>query len=183
MCRESLCIVSLWVFAAMLLAACSAPVVPATAPTTEGSPTPSGPSVETITMNLATPQPADVLLELALEGGLTRPELAYAFGRVPEFSLLPDGRAYYRDPSEYDKAQVMEADLIASSGQGCPSAEASTLPCAQAGADALTSRLIVEEHPPSTVAIGTDTSQVLQILDWRSGFWVSPTAPKESRDE
>jgi hypothetical protein len=50
---------------------------------------------------------------------LTRPELAFAFGRVPEFSLLPDGSAYYLDPPEWDKAyplrvswgQVMAAHL------------------------------------------------------------------------
>ena len=62
-------------------------------------------------MSLAAPQPADVVLELAWEGGFTRPELAYAFGRVPEFSLLPDGSVYYRDPSEYEGAQVLVAHL------------------------------------------------------------------------
>jgi hypothetical protein len=361
--RKSPCSVFFWIFMAVWLAACSASVVPAAAPTTEGSPTPPGPSVETITINLATPQPADVLLELAWEGGFTRPELAYAFGRVPEFSLLPDSRAYYRDPSEYDKAQVMEADLtpaetdaliqrlldlgiehlesytdvcghrqsdgcvadagqsvlrvrlpggeqreitnyhtfandpealaairtlleeyqhpdarpyapdrgalfvrpvgaaldlpildwpldpawltgatqetpcvrqlsgddlrallavtgrnlgdfyfrdagqvydaylvpwlpgvdytdlIASSSMACPAearatptAEVGALPCARASTDALPSRLSVEEHPPSTVVIGTDASQVLQILDWKRDLR-SPTAPKESRDE
>jgi hypothetical protein len=51
------------------------------------------------------------VLELAWEGGFTRPELANAYGRVPEFSLLPDGSVYYREPSEWDRAQVMEAHL------------------------------------------------------------------------
>jgi formylglycine-generating enzyme required for sulfatase activity len=109
--KRSLRTVSLCILAAALLAACGGFAAPTGAPTVEGSPTSSCPSVETITSSLATPQPADVLLELTWEGGFTRQELAYAFGRVPEFSLLPDGSAYYRDPSEYDRAQVMEAHL------------------------------------------------------------------------
>ncbi len=96
---------------AMLLAACGGPATPTPAPTTERSPTSLCPSVETTTMYLVTPQPADVLLELAWEGGFTRPEIAYAFGRVPEFSLLPDGSVYYRDPSDWDTAQMMKAQL------------------------------------------------------------------------
>jgi hypothetical protein len=64
-----------------------------------------------ITTSLATPQPADVLLELAWEGGFTRQELASAFGRAPEFSLLPDGSAYYLDPPDWDRRQVMVARL------------------------------------------------------------------------
>jgi len=120
MLRRSLQTVSISILAAALLAACGGPAASPSPPTAEGSPTStpttedsptSSPSVETITKNLATPQPADVLLELAWEGGFTGQEIAYAFGRVPEFSLLPDGSVYYRDPSEYDKAQVMAADL------------------------------------------------------------------------
>jgi len=113
MCKRSLGAVSMMILAAALLAACGGFAAPTGAPTAEGSPTSSCPSVETITVSLATPQPADVLLELAWEGGLTRPELAQAFGRVPEFSLLPDGSVYYRAPSEWDQSQVMEAHLTA----------------------------------------------------------------------
>jgi len=108
---KSLRDVCLWILAAALLAACGGPTAPPPVPITEGAPTSSCPSSGTITVSLATPQPADVLLELAWEGGFTRPELAYDFGRVPEFSLLPDGSVYYRDPSEWDQAQVMEARL------------------------------------------------------------------------
>jgi hypothetical protein len=106
---------SLWKGALLLLlvtlAACDGSAAPTTVPTAEGSPTSACPSSGEITKSLATPQPADVLLELAWEGGLTRPELAYAFGRVPEFSLLPDGSVYYLDPPEIDRAQVMVAHL------------------------------------------------------------------------
>jgi hypothetical protein len=70
--------VSFWMFAALWLAACSPPAVLTPAPTTGVSPTSPGLTVETITKNLATAQPADVLLELAWEGGFTRPELAHA---------------------------------------------------------------------------------------------------------
>lgn len=108
--KRSIPNVSLWILVA-LLTACGGSAATIAVPTAEVSPTSSCGSVETITVNLTTPQPADVLLELAWEGGFTRPELTYAFGRVPEFSLLPDGSVYYRDPSEYDEAQVMAAHL------------------------------------------------------------------------
>jgi formylglycine-generating enzyme required for sulfatase activity len=110
MCKRSPCSL-FWILAAMLLAACGGSVAPTPTPAAEGPPSSHNPSVETITIDLVTPQPTDVLLELTWEGGFTRQELAYAFGRVPEFSLLTDGSIYYRDPSEYDIAQVMEADL------------------------------------------------------------------------
>jgi formylglycine-generating enzyme required for sulfatase activity len=110
-----------WILVATLLVECGGPgaspspstaeALPTSKPTAEGSPTSSCPSSGTITVSLATPQPSDVLLELAWEGGFTPPELAHAYGRVPEFSLLPDGSAYYRDPSGYDRAQVMVARL------------------------------------------------------------------------
>ena len=99
------------ILAATLLVVCGGCVSIPTSPATAISPTSPCPSTGEITTSLATPQPTDVLLELAWEGGLTRPELAFAFGRVPEFSLLPDGSAYYLDPPEWDKAQVMAAHL------------------------------------------------------------------------
>lgn len=106
-----LCCVSFWILT-MFVAACGESVAPTPTPAAEGFPYSSGPPVViTEIADPATPQPGDVLLELVWEGGFTRQELAYAFGRVPEFSLLPDGSVYYRDPSDYDKAQVMEADL------------------------------------------------------------------------
>jgi len=82
------------ILAVTLLIACGGCVSIPTSPATALSPTSPCPSTGTIAQSLATPQPADLLLELAWEGGLTRPELGFAFGRVPEFSLLPDGSVY-----------------------------------------------------------------------------------------
>ena len=123
--REPLCRTPLLILAVAVLAACGAAVGPtpsrggAVLPSTPGPPTPTSPcpSLGATTISLSTPQPADVLLELAWEGGLTRPELAFAFGRVPEFSLLPDGSATYLDPAEWDKAQVMVARLTRAEAQ------------------------------------------------------------------
>jgi len=95
----------LLVLAAGWLAACGRPAAPTSEPT---SPCPASGS---ISVDLATPQPAEVLLEFAWEGGFTRPEMAPAFGRVPEFSLLPNGQVYYLDPADWDRAQVMVAFL------------------------------------------------------------------------
>jgi len=121
--REPLCGATFLILAVTVLAACGGTVGPAPSgallPYTPGPLTPISPcpSSGATTISLATPQPADVVLELAWEGGLTRPELAFAFGRVPEFSLLPDGSATYLDPAEWDKAQVMVARLTRSEAQ------------------------------------------------------------------
>jgi len=99
------------VLAAAWLTACDGFALTTPLPTAEVSPTSPCPSAGEITKSLATPQPGNVLLELAWEGGLTRPERAFDFGRVPEFTLLPDGSVYYIDPAEWDDAQVMVAHL------------------------------------------------------------------------
>ncbi len=99
------------ILAATWLAACDGFASTTASPAVNASPTSPCPFSGEITVRLTPAQPADVLLELAWEGGLTRPELAFAFGRVPEFSLLPDGSAYYLDPSEWDRSQVMVARL------------------------------------------------------------------------
>jgi hypothetical protein len=109
--KQSIRQVSLLILVATVLAACGRSTVPTALPTAEVSPTSPCPSSGEITISVGTRQPADVRLELAWEGGFTRPELASAFGRVPEFSLVPDGSAYYRDPPESDTAQVMVAHL------------------------------------------------------------------------
>ncbi len=125
MCRGSRCGAALLILSVTLLAACRMSFPPTALPTGEVSPTkPLPPSIASpftptsscppsgsISVSLATPQPADVLLELAWEGGFTRPELAFALGRVPEFSLLPDGHAYYIDALEGGEAQMMVAHL------------------------------------------------------------------------
>ena len=111
MVKSTLREVTFLILAATLLAACNGSVSPTALPAVEVSPTSPCPSSGEITKSLATPQPSEVLIELAWEGGFTRPELASAFGRVSEFSLLPDGSAYYIDPPELDKAQVMLARL------------------------------------------------------------------------
>jgi hypothetical protein len=103
--------IALLILVATLLVAGGGCVSIPTSPATAISPTSPCPLTGGITVSLATPQPSDVLLELAWEGGLTRPELGFAFGRVPDFSLLPDGNVYYLDPAEWDKAQVMTAHL------------------------------------------------------------------------
>ena len=103
--------IALLILVATLLVAGGGCVSIPTSPATALSPTSPCPSTGGIRVSLATPQPADVLLELAWEGGLTRPELGFAFGRVPDFSLLPDGNVYYLDPAEWDKSQVMTAHL------------------------------------------------------------------------
>ena len=111
MSKQSLQDVAYLILVATLLVACGGCVSIPTSPATAISPTSPCPSTGAITTSLATPQPTDLLLELAWEGGLTRPELVFAFGRVPEFNLLPDGSVYYLDPPEWDKAQVMAAHL------------------------------------------------------------------------
>jgi hypothetical protein len=58
-------------------------------------------------------QPANILFQLAWEGGLTRPRLGPA-GSFPDFTLLTDGRAFYQggdDPSTLDRGQVMVVHL------------------------------------------------------------------------
>ena len=102
---------ALLILVATLLVAGGGCVSMPTSPAPAISPTSPCPLTGGIRVSLATPQPADVLLELAWEGGLTRPEFGFAFGRVPDFSLLPDGNVYYLDPAEWDKAQVMTARL------------------------------------------------------------------------
>lgn len=125
MCRGRRCGAALLILVVTLLAACDRSVPHTALPTSEVSPTKpsplsipspftptsSCPSSGSISVSLATPQPTDVVLELAWEGGLTRAELAFAFGRVPEFSLLPDGHAYYIDALEGGEAQMMVAHL------------------------------------------------------------------------
>lgn len=125
MCRGRRCGAALLILAVILLAACSRSIPPTALPTGEVSSTePSPPSIPglftpasscppsgSISVSLATPQPADVLLELAWEGGLTRPELAFVFGRTPEFSLLPDGNVYYVDAPDEGEAQTTVAHL------------------------------------------------------------------------
>jgi hypothetical protein len=128
MSRSSLCAAALLALVATMLAACGGttspmPSAPSAVPRVTSQPTavppptslPTAtspcPSSGTMAVSTTTPQPADVVLELAWEGGFTRPELAFAFGRVPQFSLLPDGRAFYLDPPEWDRAQVMVARL------------------------------------------------------------------------
>ena len=103
--------ITLLILVATLLVAGGGCVSMPTSPATTISPTSPCPLTGGMRVSLATPQPSDVLLELAWEGGLTRPELGFAFGRVPDFSLLPDGSVYYLDPPEWDKAQVMAAHL------------------------------------------------------------------------
>lgn len=95
---------ALLILVATLLVAGGGCVSMPTSPAPATSPTSPCPLTGGIRVSLATPQPADVLLELAWEGGLTRPEFGFAFGRVPDFSLLPDGNVYYLDPAEWDKA-------------------------------------------------------------------------------
>jgi hypothetical protein len=104
--RRSLRVVSLWILTT-LLAACGGSLHPTASPTPSSRCPSSGYTIK----SLAPPQPSDVLLELTWEGGFTRPELAFAFGRVPAFTLLPDGSVYYVAPLEGDRAQVMAARL------------------------------------------------------------------------
>jgi formylglycine-generating enzyme required for sulfatase activity len=57
-------------------------------------------------------------------------------------------------------------DQIASSGQACPSAEATTSPCAQASAVSVTSQLVVEEHP---LSVGPSIRELGRTAG--PGFW------------
>lgn len=71
----------------------------------------SGPAVVTKVLNPLPAQPADVLVQLDWEGGFTRFEVSRTYGRVPEFTLLPDGTAVYGGSFKEDRAQVMVAHL------------------------------------------------------------------------
>jgi formylglycine-generating enzyme required for sulfatase activity len=65
-------------------------------------------------------QPANILLQLAWEGGFTRQERAFVFGRVPDFTLLTDGRAFYPvpdDPPMFDRGRLMVVQLTPAESQ------------------------------------------------------------------
>jgi hypothetical protein len=103
---------------ATLLAGCGGRASPALLSSATLPPTPSQPGgspgcgdLEEVTVDVSPVplQPANILLQLAWEGGLTRPELAFVFGRVPEFTLLTDGRAFYKvqdDLPTFDRGQM-----------------------------------------------------------------------------
>ncbi|MBC8253851.1 MAG: SUMF1/EgtB/PvdO family nonheme iron enzyme [Ardenticatenia bacterium] len=87
------------------------------------SPTPSQPGAADacgdrgeITKVVGSPiplQPANILLQLAWERGFTRPQLGHG-GSFPDFTLLTDGRAFYKgrdDPSTFDRGQAMVVHL------------------------------------------------------------------------
>jgi len=122
--RRSLPGVSFLLLAAMLLVACGVSerptaavivVVPATAPRPSPTPTPCVPSA--VGSFPATLAPSDTLLSLDWEGGFTPQELSFPFGRVPEFTLLADGHAFYVDPPQWDKEQTMVARLTPAEAQ------------------------------------------------------------------
>jgi hypothetical protein len=124
MARRLLHGVLLLILVATLLSACgltdrfTSAVTPT--PTPAGSEGPSGcGGTGEITVDLSPIplQPANIVLQLAWEGGLTRPEVTYAFGNVPEFTLLADGSAYYVDPPEFDQRQTMVAHLMPAESQ------------------------------------------------------------------
>ena len=85
-----------------------------TTPSQPGAGNPCGGREEIIKVVSVGPlQPDNFLLQLAWEGGLARPEFALG-GRVPEFTLLTDGRAFYGvrdDPPLFDRGQVMAVRL------------------------------------------------------------------------
>lgn len=67
------------------------------------SPTPATPAV------FPGLQADDILIQLDYEPGFTLPEYRFAFGRVPNFTLLADGRVIYMD--ENKDFQIMIAQL------------------------------------------------------------------------
>jgi sulfatase modifying factor 1 len=123
MCKRCFCGVAFLILMATLLAGCGVRASPALLSSATPSPTPSQPGGSsgcgdleeaTVDVSPAPLQPANILLQLAWEGGLTRPELAFVFGRVPEFTLLADGRAFYKvpdDPPTFDRGQMMAVHL------------------------------------------------------------------------
>ncbi len=103
------------VFLALLifvLAACA----PAPMPQTGVEPTQPAESPEPAS---PTPAPAvfpgleadDILVQLDYEPGFTLPEYRYAFGRVPFFTLLADGRVIYVDENQDFKVVIAQLSI------------------------------------------------------------------------
>ncbi len=133
MCKRCLCSAAYLILMATLLVACDVAANPALLPSVTPPPTPvplatsaltpsqpeaAGPCGDRgeITKVVGSPaplQPANILFQLAWEGGLTRPRLGHS-GSFPDFTLLTDGRAFYKgqdDPSTLDRGQVMAVHL------------------------------------------------------------------------
>jgi sulfatase modifying factor 1 len=120
------------IFATALLAACGVPVGPTAVPSPTVtsdvtgsiglSPTVLPPPTATTCVpgSIAFPttlRPTDVLVQFDWEGGFTRWEASISLGRVPVFTLLADGRAFYVAGSEQPDAvaaQTMVAHLTSS---------------------------------------------------------------------
>jgi formylglycine-generating enzyme required for sulfatase activity len=112
------------ILVAALLAGCGMWASPALLSAATPSPTPSQPEAAgpcgdvplEITKVVGPPaplQPANILFQFAWEGGLDRPRFVPA-GSFPDFTLLTDGRAFYKerdDPSTLDRGQVMIVHL------------------------------------------------------------------------